>query len=344
METPGQEPVQVEEQPPVTEKKIFRYQPKYPEGHELAGQAMGGEQVVEYDPTIEDDLANKLVENNVRLQAELRNVKRAAAVAHPSQEEDEIPADAPKASSFHPFQPRDLTPDECVELSRSMADPTKVNGALRKAMTTMLGAAPEQVQRLDQLTVRNYLNSQGQEFRRRHPELDWRTTETPKPVKNKDGKTIGMSTGCVVVDSLLEWCRTRDLASTADNLERGLAQLKKAGLLSEAPIAAEETPGEIVLRTGTRPVVDSTAPATEPSRRPAVRTSALSNRNSQPAAPVVRGAPSWAEIESLTVEQIRAKPAEWRRQAALLFRKLPNEELTRKLRSKVMEQKLDALG
>lgn len=345
------------EQPPAPEVKVYKYQPRYPadyqgvfpDGHALAGQpmagqAMGGEQVIEYDPNVENDLANKLMENNNRLQAELRTVKRQVVVTHTSDDE-EIPADAPRASSFRAIEPRDLTPEESLELSRSLADPTKVNGALRKALSTMMGATPEQLQRFDQITVRNYLHAQGADFRRRHPELDWRVSETPRPIKDKAGKVIAYTTGCTVVDSLLEWCRTRDLASTVENLERGLAQLKKAGLLSEAPIAAEATPGENAPGTEIRPPVDSGAPTAEPRGRPVVRTSALSGRNSSPAPPVVaRGGPTWADIESLTVEQLKAKPPEWRRQAANLFKKLSNEELTRKLRSRILEQKLDALG
>lgn len=309
---------------PAGEKKIYKYQPSYPDGHELAGQPMGGEQVVEYDGTPED-LGAKMAANNNRLQAELRNVKRQAAVSHQTDGEEEIPKDASRLSQFHALQPRRLTPEERIRVAKSLSDPETLEEGADLLFEARYGAKPEAFKRLDDLTTKNYFNQQGQEFRRQHPELPWVTA------------------GGELVKSLLGWCKTRDLAFTVENLELALSRLKKAGLLPEAPIAAEVTPGEIVPGTEERVEADSSIPRAEPSRRPVVRTSALSNRNSSPpVTPVNRGTATWAEIESLSVEQIKAKPEAWRMQARQLFRKQPAEKLNQLSKSKVWIQKMDA--
>jgi hypothetical protein len=304
---------------PAEEKKIFfRYQPKYPEGHELAGQAMGGEQVIEYDGTAED-LGQKLSENNNLIQAELRNLKRQMTVDHPTADEEEIPATATKRSARGAaIQPRDLAPEELLEFSRSIIDPAKAQAALDKAIEARLGVSPARLRSFDEGIQQTKDFIEGNKFRQLHPR------------EANDSATR---------EAMLKWCDARDLDYTCENFELALTRLKKAGLLSEAPIAAE--PQE---KSQPAPVPEADSSEPERPRRPVTTSSALNNRNSSSGdrRPVQRGGPTWQDIETLSVQQLSAKPPEWKKQATMLFRRLPSNELERKLRT--MQTKLDALG
>ena len=316
------------------QKVIYRWQPTYPEGHELAGQPMGGEQTVEYDGSAED-LGRKMQEKNNLIQAEMRNLRRQVVVSKPADNEEEIPATATKASTFHAFQPRNLTPEEKLRLAKAFTDPEQIESAADLLLEARFGAKAGQISRLDETITKNYFTGQGQEFRRRHPELDWRVTEAADPKARRSG--------CPTVDSLLGWCDARDLAHTVENLELALARLKKAGLLSDAPITAQGGPGEIAPGSETDGPADSGRDESQPAKRQVVRSSALTSRNSTPARPQVqRGAPSLADIEGLSVDQIKAKPAEWKRQGLLVIRRLPKEDVDRLI--KKIGPKIDALG
>jgi hypothetical protein len=325
------DPPQAETQP---EKKTRKYQPVYPDGHELAGQPMGGEQVIEYDGT-EDDLFAKMVANNNRIQAELRRMSQERSLAPTEQDEPLPPGSLSRKKEA--FARRDFTPEEKIKFAKGLADPTTIQETF-DAMSSARVGSNEEFKSMTTLQIQAAETNAGFRFGREHPEMISKPNETA--YTNPYGQKLMLPRDVVL---LLSWCDKRDLYHTYNNLVLGYDRLKKAGLLSDVPIAAQEDPAKSQPVTEAPPVADSTEMRQQPIRRPVVTSSALTNRNSRPPAPVTRGEPTWKDIESLSAEQLKAKPADWKKAAYNLFRKLPANEVNKKLDMRGMEAKLQAL-
>lgn len=311
------------------EKHTFKYQPKYPEGHELAGQAMGGEQVIEYDGTAED-LGNKMVEQNVLLQAEMRRLKLANATTHPDADDDEEFKKAPSRSGRPAaIAPRDLTEAELLDFSRGIIDPARAQQVLDKAIQARFGASPERLSLIEKgiQNLRDFI--EGNKFRQLHP-AEASSLETRK--------------------ALLSWCDANDKDYTCANFELALKRLKKAGLLSEVPIAAEGTEGKSHSQADDVALADSGAAATQPSRRPVgIRTTALGAPGSPGTAartPVTTATLTRAEFLSMTLAQVevKAKNDSWKAQANAIIAKIPYVEQMPLLRDPNFVKKINLLG
>lgn len=322
---------------PTPEKRQYKYQPTYPEGHELAGQPMGGEQVIEYDPAVENDLAGKLVANNNRMQAEMRRLKSQSGVEVQNNEEP-LPAGA-MSRKAELFKRRDFTSEERLEFAKGLSDPSKVQETFDRMSAARVGSN-EDFKGLTARQIQQAESQAGMRFGREHPEITSQPNDTP--YTNPYGYKATIPRDAAL---LLSWCDKRDLYHTYENLVLAWERLKKAGLLSEAPIAAREMVPELPAPADDEEGADSPPPVTQPARRPVSTSSAMTQRNSAapPRAPS-RGEPTWRDIESLSADQLKAKPAEWKKQAYLLFRKLPNIELNKKLEQRGMGQKLEALA
>jgi len=206
-------------------------------------------------------------------------------------------------------------------------------------MTAARVGSNEEFKHMTALQIQTAESNAGFRFGREHPELLEGANDTPYTTPG--GAQTMVPRGVAL---LLTWCDKRDLYHTYDNLVLAWDRLKKAGLLSEAPIAARKTVQQSPAPATQETAADSVEPPAQPARRPVATRSALrpgDGRGNPP--PATRG-PSWQDIESLSAEQLRGKPADWKRQAVLLFRKLPNQEMIKKLDQRGMSQKFEALS
>lgn len=326
MEIPQVPPVPDPNTPPAPVYQFeYRYQPTYPEGHELAGQPMGGEQVIPYNTA--EELGQEMAKRNNLMQSEMRKLKAQVP------DDEPIPDTAPRRSTrTAPFVQRSMTAEEKLRFAKSITDPDKAEEALDMAIAARFGVSPERLKSFDegiQLT-RDWI--EGNKFRLNHPEIADRLANEPALRKQ-----------------LLEWCNKKDLDYTCENFELALARLTKAGLLSDAPIAGEETTREIEPGDEAAAAADSAnQPASPVKRQVAPIASALNNRDSRPASrlPVSSGPLSRAEFEKMSLADVqrRAKDPVFKSQALLIVKQLPNAEVTRLFKIKEFSAKVDALG
>jgi hypothetical protein len=331
-----QTPEQIAAAAAAGEKKQYRYQPTFPEGHELAGQPMGGEQVIEYDGSSED-LAAKLVANNNRMQAEMRRLKVERGI-DPQANDEPLPPGA-LTRKKESFTRRDFTADERVKFAKGLANPATIQETFDEMTAARVGSN-EEFKNLTAIQIQTAEANAGMRFGREHPEITNQPNDTA--YTNPYGQKAMVPRDAAL---LLSWCDKRDLYHTYNNLVLAYDRLKKAGLLSEAPIAAKETPPNMPGTAQGETEADSSANAAQPQRRVAT-SSTLTDRNSQ-RAPAARasGRPTISDIESLTAEQLKAKPAAWKTELALVIRRQTAAWVDQNLRpgSKLI-QKLKAAG
>jgi hypothetical protein len=334
--TTTQTPVELAAAAAAGEKKQYRYQPSYPEGHELAGQPMGGEQVIEYDGSA-DDLASKLVANNNRMQAEMRRMKVERGI-DPQPDEEALPPGA-LSRKKEVFSRRDFTADERVKFAKGLANPATIQETFDEMTAARVGSN-EEFKNLTAIQIQTAEASAGMRFGREHPEITNQPNDTV--YTNPYGQKAIVPRDAAL---LLSWCDKRDLYHTYNNLVLAYDRLKKAGLLSEAPIAARKNPPNTPEDANSEPEADSSANAAQPQRRVAT-SSTLTDRNSQ-RAPAARasGRPTIGDIESLTAEQLKAKPVEWKKELASLIRRQTGTWVDKNLRpGSKMVNKLKAAG
>ena len=131
--------------PPEVPEKVYSYQPTDSEGRPL-----GGRQVIKY--RTQDELAQKLTEQNVNLVRELREQTKRNRLG--ISDEEIVPEGAPRFDTPLEFNPVTLTPDERVQLSRDLLDPEKFEEASSKLFEATIGAKPD--------TIRNTLTRLSQ--------------------------------------------------------------------------------------------------------------------------------------------------------------------------------------
>jgi hypothetical protein len=130
---PMPEPVVEPIVPIVEPEKEYRYQPKDEQGRKL-----GGEQVIKYKTN--EELADKLAEQNTFLVRKLREQTRKNRLG--ISDTENIPEGATKFELPLEFKPRQLTPDERVQLSRDLLDPERCEQATTTMFESAVGVTP----------------------------------------------------------------------------------------------------------------------------------------------------------------------------------------------------------
>lgn len=245
---------------------IYRFQPK-----DEQGRPLGGAQVIRYETP--QDLADKLAEQNsklIRLNRELKwNSDKPI--------EGDVPADAPRTTAK--LKPRALDQAERVTISQQLMDPEQMDQAAVRLFEAVYGMKPETLQQIhDNLdAMRGYQEGQV-----------W--------VKNNPSFYVCPEN----VTKLHKWCADRDLLAVQKNFDLAFQKLKEAGLLLEAPIAAEET------RANTQPAVrteesrialpDVTLP---PTRTPSTSSGLTRSQTSGGGAPAGKRGLTWADVDRM---------------------------------------------
>ncbi len=256
-------------------KKRYTYQPKDKDGNPL-----GGPQVIEY--ASDQELADKLAKQNeelIRLNRELKwKADRPA--------EGDVPAGAERLD-WNEVAPRGLEPGERVRLAQELADPEKIEPALTRAFEAIFGVRPKDIAELNRNMRAVRGAEEGKAFVLAHPEF---------------------YAGQENVQKLQKWCMDRKLAPVQANFAVAYGKLKEAGLLLEAPIAAEET------RTNTQSEAETDqgritrTEATLPTTRPESTSSGLtrSNTSGGGGAPARRGL-TWADVDRMPQAEYEKK-------------------------------------
>jgi hypothetical protein len=260
---------------PAPEQRTYTFQPKDADGNPL-----GGPQVIKY--TTDQELADKLAEQNSSLIRMNRELKWKAD--RPA--EGDVPADAERLD-WDTTTPRPLQPEERLQLAREVQDPEKMDAALARLFEGIFGVKPTDVADLNRNMRAIRAAEEGRAFVESHPEF-YACLEN--------------------VQKLQKWCMARKLAPVQANFVQAYTKLKEAGLLLEAPIAAEET------RANTQPEAETTEgritppEATLPTTRPESTSSGLTRSNtSGGGGTAARRGLTWADVDRMTQAEFEKK-------------------------------------
>lgn len=257
--------------------KLYRYQPKDKEGRPL-----GGAQVIKYKT--EQELADKMAEQN----SELIRMNRELKWQSDKPTEGDVPADAERLQPK--LRPRPLEQAERVKLSQELLDPEKMDSAAVRLFEAVFGVKPETIQQLNDNMAALRAAEEGrlwvqgnQDFREHYafPEN---------------------------VHKLHKWCADRKLAPVQKNFDLAFRKLKEAGLLLEAPIAAEETRGNTHPEAETTESRIAPAEVTPPPTRTTSTSSGLtrSQTSGGGGAPAKRGL-TWADVDRMPQAEFEKK-------------------------------------
>lgn len=204
--TPVPEPVAA---PAPEPEQRHEYQPT-----DELGRPLGGKQVIKY--RTHDELVQKLTEQNILIQRRLREEKKKNQLG--ITETAEIPADAPRFDGAAEFNPRELSADEKVILSRNLLDPEKFQEAADTLFEATVGAKPEDLRKtlaeLKQDKINRTAVAESEAFVRANPDF-YQCRENGEVVAN--------------------WVARRGLAPVRENFQRAYEALKNQGVLIEAP-------------------------------------------------------------------------------------------------------------
>lgn len=309
-------PVVVEEIPPTPVvppaptapvEKRYEYQPT-----DESGRPLGGKQVIVY--TTEQELAEKLRDQNIQLVRKLREVTRKQKLGI-----DDTPK-APDGQIFDSavdLQEKPLTTEQVFELTQKLNDPTTFVEARDQLLESALGCSPAEFRKRyneqQQLTLQLLVKSNYDIFEKTHS-------------KDFDPSTENKQT-------MTDWMSKKGLAPTVANFEFALSQLKESGLILEAPTVREVAPpapappvapapvAEVPpappapVVTEPKPVVPASnesriAPPVPPAavRQPVRVPSGLNNASSSPAGPAsVRTSLTVAEFERIPADELKRK-------------------------------------
>lgn len=203
---------------PVEEEKTHVYQPT-----DELGRALGGKQVIKY--RTHDELVQKLTDQNILVVRKLREQTRKQRLGIVDAEQ--IPDDAPRFDSIVEFAPRELNAEECIQLSRDLLDPEKVNAAKNTLVEAALGATPVQVRKAITDVQTNQLKMQAQ------IESEAFVRETPGYYGCKDN-----------FETITNWMLRNNLAPVRENFARAYNTLKNVLLEGpqEAPVPVTAPP------------------------------------------------------------------------------------------------------
>ena len=203
---------------PVIEQKRYSYQPT-----DEHNRPLGGVQVILY--TTEQELAEKLVHQNVELIRKLREVTRDNRLGRVQREESVESDSLPPTIEF---AEKPLTAEERYAISQDMNDPAKFEDARDRMFESAVGVKPKEFRdalNQNQLQTQQLLARQNaEEWMSRHPEF----YVCPE----------NMSTIC-------DWMVKTGLPPTVKNFEIAQNKMTEAGLLLSSPIVREAPVAEV---------------------------------------------------------------------------------------------------
>jgi hypothetical protein len=288
------EPVAPVEPPALVElpEQRYEYQPT-----DDIGRPMGGKQVIKYKT--QDELATKLVEQNVLLQRKLREVSRKQQLG--ITDEVKPSADA-EFQDVMELKPRELTADERFTLSQDLQDPAKSVEAVNTLFEAAIGLSPtklreqfnkQQIQTLTVMARQNYDIFEAAKKDSFYP--------------CQENKQL-----------LTDWMVKKGLNPTVANFELALSHLSGCGLLADRPIVREAIPPVPAPVVETK-VTESVAPApvaaesritppAQPQARQARVPSGLNNSNSSDGSPNMPSVTlSSSDIAKMSADEYKIK-------------------------------------
>ena len=228
----------VEQVLPVTEEKIYRYQPT-----DETGRPIGGAQVIKY--TTAEELADKLRDQNVLLVRKLREQTRKVRLG--VVEEEEISDDTQRFNGPVEFNPRELTEEQRYDISRRLLDPTTAADAAAELVEARLGAPLESIgatlRTVQQDNIALRANAEAHAF----------TAENPDYYKCPENQ-----------EAITSWMLRYNLAPVKANFQKAYDTLKLQGILVEGGIPVPpvaELPVEVAVPVVENEVIREELPA-----------------------------------------------------------------------------------
>lgn len=219
----------------------YEYQPT-----DEQGRPLGAKQVIKYR-TIEE-FQEKFAEQNTLLIRKLREETRKNRLGQ--FDPDAIPDDAPKYEEPLTFQPRPLSPEERVRISRDLLDPERFDEAADALLEARMGARPERFGRkladLEADVLRFRAKAECEAF----------VAENPKYVKCQEN-----------FEAITNWMMRYGLAPVKANFQRAYDKLRTDKVLIETYEDVPE-PTPIALVPEPTPVVEEIPPTPEPIPEP----------------------------------------------------------------------------
>jgi hypothetical protein len=263
-------------------KKVFegRFQPTLEDGTNI-----GGEQVVYSDTR--DGIADEVADSYTHLYRKNREFNLKEKV--------KAPAGTPVVQEVPKFNPRPLSAQERMDLSRSFNDPEKIDAALDIALAAKFGASPSTVAHSVETNSRSATEiqaaQQAEAWKDMHPEF----------IPTQEN-----------VLAIASWVRNRNLPYTIENFDKALLELNPA--LETAPASPLGTPEKPLVDTPTNRIV---APVVDKGQRQKSVPTTISRATGSS-----RGA---SKKEGMTAEQFRRLPNEDRRR---YMKEHPNAEFS----------------
>lgn len=218
----------VETPAPVLAPVELRYE--YQPSDEL-GRPLGAKQVIKY--TNHEELAAKLTEQNTLLIRKLREETRKNRLG--VLDTETIPDDAPRYEEPFSIQPRVLTAEERVQISRDLLDPDKCDEAAETLLESRMGAKPAKF-------TERFANLEADLMRlRAKAESDAFVADNPGYVKCQEN-----------FEAITNWMMRYGLAPVKTNFQRAYDKLRTDKVLIEHYDDAAD------------PVVETPAPVIEP--------------------------------------------------------------------------------
>jgi len=203
------EVVEVIEAAPEVPELEYTYQPK-----DESGRPLGGRQVIKYRTS--EELADKLAEQNTLLVRKLRQETRKNRLGVESV--DEIPTDAPRFSQPVEFNPRQLSAEERIQLSRDLLDPDKFEEAQGTIFEATVGMKPAELgstlKDLQSTNIRILAKTESDAFMVNNPDY-FKCQENFEAITN--------------------WMLKNDLAPLRQNFQMAFDTLKKDDVILMAP-------------------------------------------------------------------------------------------------------------
>jgi hypothetical protein len=281
--------------PVVPEAELtFEYQPL-----DEFNRPMGGKQVLKY--RTQEELNQKLVDQNTSILRQLRKVSREARLNAPTAG---LPTEAERFTGVVEFKEKILTADERFQLTQDLNDPEKFASARDRLLESAVGVSPAQ--------LRQQLNEQQMTI------LQLRAKENFLSfAKDENFLTGDNATDRENATTLTDWMFKNQLAPTVDNYSLASSKLRSAGLLNEAPV--QQVPGpsivpvESVVPQAQEPVVPESriAPVVPVQTRHSQVPSGLNDRVSS-----ASGLSTTTTANSLTLADIDAMSADQYKKAA----------------------------
>jgi hypothetical protein len=282
--------------PPVEVEKRYEYQPT-----DEQGRPIGGKQVIVYKT--EQELAEKLRDQNVKLIQKLREVTRKQRLG--IEDKEAIPDDAERFESIVEFKPRQLSVAEKFQIAQDLSDPEKFEAARDRLLESAVGATADDLRKTlnqQQIVTMQLMARNNYDIFRRSNNNFYDCMDNAEVLTN--------------------WMLKKGLAPTVKNFGYAFSTLKEAGLLLEAPIVREEAPKPTAQPAAPAPVnteANPQPPAAPESRITPVeqpqakrQASVPSGLNSRVASasgvPVTEtGKLTWAIIDRMPSEEYRRK-------------------------------------